>query len=386
MRKIVIATVILFGLLCAVVKDVCVLAQTAQNEPGSVDDEKSDPSLVKSGEELSFVEPLAQRKPELIRETVESVVEPWGSTNGFGEKIDWMHAIFFKFAQHQVERVDHWFKPPQGEQRIVALSRFRVGVFSEVKNKEDKHLDVKQVVDFETHIELPNMKRQIKLIITTDDPTTLPGKYVTEEQDKSLRTAVTGQWRTDISTSIGVRARWKPQLFANVAWSPTWRTGNWLFYPQQKFYWENEKGIGEISTVVIDHWINRWNTRFSTSIKWSKQDRDADRRTERNDDGFRWSEVFIFDHAMELLDETYLGRIVSGDDIAHGGGIRLAAFGGFHFADEYQTGIFYRWPLRKKWLYLLVAPDIDWKKINNWSPEKTIKFGIEILFWGKRER
>jgi hypothetical protein len=398
MRRIIIAAVILFVLLCAGAKDVCVFAKTAENEPISVDNEKSDPAQIdpsaqvdpsaqaNPSEELSFVEPLAQRKPELIRETVESVIEPWGSTKGFGEKIDWMHATFFKLAQRQVEKVDRWFKPPQGEQRIVELSRFRVGVFSEVKKKADKQLEVKPVVDFDTHIELPNMRRQIKLIITTDDPTTLPGTYVTEQQDKSLRTALTGQLMTDVSTSIGVRARWKPQLFANAVWAHALKSGNWSLYPQQKFYWENEKGLGEISTVVIDHWINRWNTRLSTSVKWSKQDSDADRQTERKDAGFRWSEVFIFDHANELLDETQLGRLVSGYDVANGYGIRLAAFGGFHNIDEYQAGIFFRRPLRKKWLYLLVEPDIDWKKINNWNPERTIKFGVEILFWGRKER
>jgi len=242
------------------------------------------------------------------------------------------------------------------------------------------------VVDFDAHIELPNIKRQLNLIITTNDPTMLPGKDVTEQQDKSLRSAVVRQWTPDVSTDIGVRLRWKPELFANAIWSPTWKRGNWLLYPQQKFYWESGSGIGEISTLVLDHWINRWNTRFSTSIKWSEQDRDNDRQTERKDVGFRWSEVFIFDHANELLDETQLGRIVSGYDIARGWGIRLAAFGGFHLVDEYRAGIFYRRPLRKKWMYLLVEPEIKWKNVNNWNPEWTIKCGIEMLFWGRKER
>jgi hypothetical protein len=381
-RIIVSATVILFVLLCIGTKGACVFAQTAEK----VHDEELDHPQDKPSQRSTPASRSSQHGPALIRETVEPVVESWGDTKGFGEKIDWIHANLYKTAQDQVERVDFWFKPPQGKERIVKLSRFRVGVFGEAKIKEGEPVDVTQVVDFDAEIELPNMKRRIKLIITNNDPTTLLGKYVTEEPDKSPRAAVVGEWLPDVSTAIGVRARWKPELFANVVWSPTWKTENWTVYPQQKFYWENEDGFGEISTLIFDHWTNRWNTRFSTSIKWSEQDRDDDHQTERQDEGFRWSEVFVFDHAKELLDETQLGRIVLGYDVANGGGIRLAAFGGFHFVDEYQAGIFYRRPLRKKWMYLLVEPDISWRNVNNWDREWTIKSGIEMLFWGKKER
>lgn len=378
--------VILLVLLCVILKDVCVLAQTIENESVKVDAQQSNDSRSNSDWRLPSVASSAQREPEIIVKTIEPVADTWKNAKGFGEKIDWIHANLFKIAQAPVDTVDNWFQSSQGEQPIAELSRFRVGLFGKGIIKKDDRFNLKLATNFETDIELPNLKRQLKLIITTNDPTILPGRDITEQQDKFLRTALSGQWMSDVSTAIGVRARLKSSLFAYVAWSPKWKTENWRLYPQQKFYWENENGFGEISTLVFDHWRNRWNTRISTSIKWSKLDSDADHQAERKDKGFRWSEVFIFDHANELLDETHLGRIVSGDDIAHGGGIRLAAFGGFHYVDEYQAGIFYRWPLRKKWLYLLIAPDIDWKKIYNWRPERTIKFGIEILFWGKKER
>jgi hypothetical protein len=386
-RRIISALVILFVLQCIGAKDACIFAQTAEKGLGIVNDEKGDQSQAKPVEGLPSVEPPAKPEPELIRETVEPVVESWGGTKGFGEKIDWIHSNLYKIAQDRVKRIDSWFKPPKGEQRIVVeLSRFRFGLFGEGKIKKDEGLDLKQVMDLDSDIELPNIKRRIKLVITTNDPTTLPGKFVTEQPDKSLRAAVEKQWMRDLSASIGVRARWKPGLYANAVWSPTWKTGNWSLYSQQRFYWESRSGIGEISTLVFDHWINRWNTRFSTSIKWSGQDRDDDHRTGRKDMGFRWSEVFIFDHANELLDETQLGRVVSGYDVARGWGIQLAAFGGFHFVDEYRAGIFYRRPLRKKWMYLYLAPEIIWKNVDNWNREWMIKFGIEMLFWGKKER
>jgi hypothetical protein len=384
-RTILSAMVIAFVLLCAGEKDVCVFAQTAENEQIVYDETSSIPAAEQS-EELPSAEASSQGQPHLIDKTVEPVTESWGSTEGFGEKIDWIHYKLYEIGQAQVERFDSWFKPPPGEQSIAEPSRFRVGFYGEGKIREYKDTEVKPIADFDAEIDLPNLKRQMKLIITTTDPTTIPGRSFTEQRDTSFRTSLVGQWLPDLSTAVGVRLRWKPELFAYALWAHNWKAGNWLLYPQQKIYLENEKGFGEISTLVLDHWINRWNTRFSTSVKWSRQDRDDDQKTGSEDSGFRWSEVFLLEYAKELLDESQLGRIVSGDDIARGWGMRLSAFGGLHFVDEYRAGIFYRWPLRKKWLYAFTGPEIKWREENEWVREWTVKCGIEMLFWGERER
>jgi hypothetical protein len=387
MARILINTVVIFfGLLCAGAEGLCVLAQTTVIESDRANNEISNISQAKAGEELPSVEEHGRHEPHVIQETVEHVTESWGNTQGFGKKLDWMHVKLYEIAEVQVERIDSWFKPPQGEKSIVGLSRFRVGLFAEGQLQKDNKTDVKPVVDLDTEIELPNLKRQIKLIITTSDPTTMPGKSFIEQRDNSLRTAVVRQLRPDISAAIGMRARWKPELFAYAVWAYKAEAGNWRLYPQQKFYWESKDGFGEISMLVLDHWINRWNTRFSTSVKWSKEYRDDDQKAEREGNGFRWSEVFILEHAKELLDESQLGRVVSGDDIARGWGIRLSAFGGFHSADEYRAGIFYRWPLRKKWMYSFAGPEIKWKNATNWDREWILRCGIEMLFWGGKER
>src|SRR4030042_1760033 len=238
-RRIVSASVILFVFQCIGAKDACIFAQTAEKELDIVSDEKSDQSQAKPGEGLPSVEPPAQPEPALISETVEPVVESWGSVKGFGEKIDWIHSNLYKIAKDQLATIDSWFNPLKGEQRIVVeLSRFRVGVFGEGKIKKDEGLDFRPEAVLDSDIELPNMKRRIKLVITTIDPTTLPGKSITEQPDKSLRTAVESQWRHDVSASIGVRARWKPELYSNAVWSHAWKIGNWSLYPQQSFYWE----------------------------------------------------------------------------------------------------------------------------------------------------
>ena len=133
-RRIVSASVILFVFQCIGAKDACIFAQTAEKELGIVSDEKSDQSQAKTGEGLPSVEPPAQPEPALISETVEPVVESWGSAKGFGEKIDWIHSNLYKIAQDQLETIDSWFNPPKGEQRIV-VELSRLGSVCSVKER-----------------------------------------------------------------------------------------------------------------------------------------------------------------------------------------------------------------------------------------------------------
>lgn len=374
---------IVYMCLCVCPQDMRVFAQTSKNEPVEIKD-KTDlhPQDVRnqSTPDLNLPEKDEEElKPGLAEPST-------GSSESLGGKMDWIHEKFFNLAHGQVEKVDSWLRSP-GEKRIpIEQSRFRLGLFSEAVKRGDEGFKLRQAINLDANIELPNLMNHLKLIITTDDPTELPGRDVTEERDRTLRTALSKQWTSRISTAVGVRARWKSPLFAYASWSSSWEMGSWQLYPQEKVFWENRNGIGEISTLVFDHWTGRWNTRFSTSVRWKKQDLDSDRNEGRNDYGFRWSEVFIFDRAGELLDESQLGRMVSGEDIMRGWGTRLAVFGGFHSVEEYQAGLFYRFRLWEKWMYFLVQPELSWKRQDNWKPRWTIKFGLDLLFWGGKER
>jgi hypothetical protein len=376
-QKIIFAAAIVFLSMPAIT----VIAQPLEKEPIQTKENTEDQQSVQDQNALK----LEKEGPE-NENTVDQEGGSSGNEKDLAVKMDQMHTNLFNIAEGQVKKVDSWFRKPGEEMILPEQSRFRLGLFAEFVKKRDDNFKLKQAVNFDANIELPNLVHHLKLIITTNDPTALPGRDVTAQQDRSLRTALSKQWASNIATAVGVRARWKTPLFAYASWSPNWKDGDWRIYPQEKLFWENRNGIGEITTLIFDHWTDRWNTRVSSSVKWSKQDFDSDRKSDRNDDGFRWSEVLIFDHASELLDESQLGRMVSGEDIMRGWGIRLAAFGGFHFTDEYQSGVFYRFPLLKKWMYFLVQPELDWKRQDNWKPQTTIRLGLDLLFWGGKER
>lgn len=373
--------VVMFG--CGV--GTCLCAQTAGEEPAELQDEQSRPGVKKSAGILPPETSSSLPALVIIRETIDTNIVSWASAPGFGGKLDWLHMKTFRIAQAPVDMIDDWFPPGDGEKRMVELSRFRLGVFGQGVKLNGEY-DVTAVLDLDTDIELPNMKRRTKLAFTTRDDTELPGRDITEAQDRSLRTAVERELWPAVSTSIGVRGRVPPELFANVAWAPKWKAGDWLFYPRQKIYWDSANGFGEISSFVVDRWAEGWNIRSTTAIKCSELYWELDRKTDRQDGGFRWVEVITFGYAKELLDETRIERIIDGDDVARGMGIRLTAFGGFSNIDEYRAAVFARWPIRKRWMYLLVSPDISWLRENNWDHEWTLRFGIEMLFWGNKSR
>jgi hypothetical protein len=383
--RLAISGALLFTSLC-LWPDKFILAQTAVKDQVEEKDSGSDQSQPVDNKDKTDAGAIIRQVPESASPPAESAPGSSGKAEDLGGKMDRVHSNLFNIAQGQVERVDKWFRSSEDQQTHIKPSQFRLDVFGDAKKLADDGFNLKPEISLDANIELPDVVRHLKLMVTTIDPTALPGRDINNQQNRSIRTAFSKQWMSDITTAIGVRARWKTPLFAYAAWSPVWKRGAWQLYPQEKFYWQNRDGIGEISTLIFDHWTGRWNTRTSTSVKWSKQDFDADRGIGRNDHGFRWSEVFIFDHANELLDETQLGRMVSGDDIMRGWGVRLSAFGGFHFVDEYQTGLGFRWPLLKKWMYFFTQPELDWKRVDNWKPRWTIKFGLDMLFWGGGER
>jgi hypothetical protein len=374
---------IVYMSLCAWPQDMSVFAQTSRIEPDQIKDETVIHPQAIENQNTPDLNPPEKDEEKLKQRMVEP---PSESSEGLGETIDQMHEKFFDIAQDQVEKVDSLLQSP-GERRIpIKQPRFRLGLFIKEVKSGDDNFKLGQSISLDANMELPNLLHSLNLIVTTNDPTELPGRDVSEERDQTLRTALSKGWASDISSAVGVRARWKDPLFAYVSWSPSWKRGDWQLYPQEKIFWESRNGFGEVSTLVFDHWEKRRNTRFSTSVRWRKKDYDSDQNSNRKDHGFRWSEVFIFDHASELLDESQLGRVVSGEDIMRGWGTRLAMFGGFHFIDEYQAGLFYRFPLWKKWIYFLTQPEIDWKRQDNWKPQWTIKFGLDLLFWGGKDR
>jgi hypothetical protein len=49
--------------------------------------------------------------------------------------------------------------------------------------------------------------------------------------------------------------------------------------------------------------------------------------------------------------------------------------------EYYEASVFYKRPLRHRWLYGFVEPLVRWERGYDWNADPGIRIGIEALFW-----
>ena len=168
--------------------------------------------------------------------------------------IDQSHSWLYDESQDWIEWFDELFVSEDEEKIKTPPSRFRLGLYSEFNLESDRTFKLVPVVNLSTNIHLPNLERRLRVFVSTQDPTSLPDEDMAESNNE-LRVGATRDFFKHWSTSIGVKARWPPEAFANVSWSrmyslPKW----WRIYPNVKPFWDSEDGLGALSSVVVDKW------------------------------------------------------------------------------------------------------------------------------------
>lgn len=288
-----------------------------------------------------------------------------------------------------------WFDKqfvPEGEEALkVPPSRFRLGLFSEFEVGAGESFSLQPVVDFSTDIHLPNLERRLRLFISTEDPSALPGETPVDSNNE-VRVGAARQFFKNWDTSIGVKARWPPEAFANLQWSRKYSAGDhWSLYPKGKLFWDNEQGIGFLTSLVADYWLDRWLFRNSLSGKWNKKKEEDDYDNSIDPDsylfgqdgkGYRWAATSLVAYVPALLDEKNYGRRISGGDVADGWGIQGRVRGDAVQTLSYEVTFLRKGPLYKEYLYYVIGPQVSWEKKYDWKPEYKIEIGVEMLIWG----
>ena len=54
--------------------------------------------------------------------------------------------------------------------------------------------------------------------------------------------------------------------------------------------------------------------------------------------------------------------------------------------ERHRIQFLYRRPIYKRWLYLDIVPEIEWRNDNSWEPVPTFIIGFDALFWGVGDR
>lgn len=311
--------------------------------------------------------PVETEPSESTAESTESVApvsEEEGNSNWIDHTRNWLYdtshgaVIWLDTSFVDEERQDVVVTPP---------SRFRLGLQSTVELQAGGTIDFSPVVDFDTDVDLPNLEERFKLLITTRDPVGLPGETSFEE-DNALRVGASKGFFENWDASVGVKAKWVPEVFTFVQWNPRYGElkDGWTTYPNVKLFWESEDRIGASTGLVVNHWKNRWLFRQSVSGKITKEEWENDEKKALNPDspqfgddggGVRWLAQTTFGYIPLLIDERDYGGRVGGKDVARGVGVRGQIRGNQVKSLEAKVTLFHKRPIYKDFLFLVLAPE-----------------------------
>jgi hypothetical protein len=286
----------------------------------------------------------------------------------FGQRLDRGHDWLYVNAQEWVERTDRRFAPPDAELLAVPATPFRLALITETINRPDGpkfEIDL----NLDVSLRLPNLERRLKIFITNDDVAESPDRA--SDRD-NLRAGLRFNPASNFDFDVGVRGDIPPIAFASLRWSKFQPIGRWDVYPFAKLFAETDDGLGLSSGLTLDRRLGEQLIgRASSFARWRKDRAEID-----------WTQVLLLAHADELLVPERYGRVVRNQDIARGYGMQLLATGEQrNRVDVYEASVFYKRPLRRRWLYGYVEPLVRWDRRYDWSADPGIRIGIEALFW-----
>ncbi len=286
----------------------------------------------------------------------------------FGQRLDRGHDWLYVNAQELVENTDRRLAPPDAELLPVPATPFRLGMVTETIDRPDGakfELDL----NLDVTLRLPNIERRLRIFITNDDVAESPNRA---GERSNLRAGLRFNPRSNFDFDIGVRGDVPPNVFASLRWSKFYPAGSWDIYPFGKLFAETDEGLGVASGITFDRRIGEALIgRASSFAKWRKDTAEIE-----------WTQVLLLAHADELLVPDRYGRILRNQDLARGYGLQLLATGvQRNSVDYYEASVFYKRPLRHRWLYGYVEPLLRWDRRYDWNTDPGIRIGIEALFW-----
>lgn len=254
--------------------------------------------------------------------------------------------------------------PPMDELSMGLYTRTLIGDKTEVEFKPDINLDV----------DLPNLERRISLFVESSSSDDLPGRDKLEREDNGWTVGARSKKNNwDISTDVGVRAKWLPEVFGRVAWKPVWDWGKWHWNFEQRVFWESDDGFGELSSLNAHRWFsqNRWIYRQNTSGKITE-----------TSDGYEWEQTFAVGRAQLLFDESRrrLEKRLGSSDVVAGYGVRTSIFGSDTQTDQYRVLATYRFDLYRQFVLGDIRAGPQWRDSEDWDTEYRVELGVELHF------
>ncbi len=294
--------------------------------------------------------------------------------------LDYLHDTLHMKLQSKTEQVDYFLAGDLVEKEAVPDSRFRLGIHAETR--VDRGLSIRFDPEFDADVSLPNTEKRWNIFVTGQDMDELPGTNPSE-RDKGFYAGIKkkGLKKLPVNLSVGIHFSWLPSAFIKTNWKRLYEVGVWYVIPEQRAYYKTDDGLGEVTSLNVYRWFGGNQCGYIRSTS-------AGRWTEESF-GWEWEQLLTLGYVDKLIEEKESRGIVHGDDVAEGYGIRGGVFGhksGSGVVDLYRITLMHRRPIYKEWMYLVSAVEVQWDNEYDWDEEYRLRVGLDMLFWGSRDR
>lgn len=287
----------------------------------------------------------------------------------FGRRADVWHDAMYAWVQRELRELDQRLavESAETEEVLDVSSPFRIEWDLEVFDREGQ-VDMRGVARFDIDLQLPHLKRRLRLFLTTDELS-----ETLTDVARGLRGGVRIDAFPGADFELGVKVDAPPVAFAALRWSAEQQHGPWRSHPFAKVFVDSSRGPGVGAAWVIDHWRGQVFSRSASSWLWLSRRPSA-----------VWSQTLVFARAREVLREgRHLARAGS-RDVVDGWGLELSVVGE-DVVFEREVALFYKRPLHSDWWFASVRP--YWRSARDgqqggpWRNEAGILLGVDLLFW-----
>ncbi len=308
--------------------------------------------------------------------------------SSWAERLDYIHNNLTYDMQGYVDQADSLFQDDSIETKPIPESYFQLGLYSEVE--DNKGISFRLSPDINADIKIPNIEERLRLFIDTKNSDDLPGTTVMEREsgfNAGLR-KVTKLFRFD----AGIKIRLPPVLFGRVDWRQDWYVERWKIYPLGRIYWESDDGYGLLTSISAHRYIGkRILIKSITAAKWTeKSNSHAPRPPDyppdeyyETDAGVEWEQSLAAGYISKVMRSKDIGSNLSLKNVAEATGLRLSLFGNTERVggiERVRLSLGHRRPIYKNWIFLMITPEVEWRKEDDWLLVPKIRVGIDMLF------
>lgn len=325
---------------------------------------------------LGFAADLGEERTRIL----EMRVKP-ARFESFSERLDFVHDNLQPSLQRHVEKMDTILDDGTIERVSTPPSRFRLTPYVTMRAESGIQFSIKP--DFEAEVELPNLKKRLKIFLDSSLSNELPGLDPPEQKERT-QIGLRNEWWRVFRSDIGVRANWPPALFASVEWRPEWSCRNAWLRPRQKLFYDSGDGLGALGSLTVHRWFSRQQDTYWQTVSAAKY-------ATKSTDGIEMEQSILLGWVRQALESNFSWRnALDSGDIARGHTLRYSLFGHINSEvgqlDRHRFTYTYRRPLYKHWMYLEIAPGVEAKAEDDWDVHPSLTIGVDMLFWGTYER